>query len=111
MEAKTCFCSRPPSLLRVCAYKGGGPSPANPFLVPGASPKMLGNVDCLKGVSAGSRISEKSRAVDTSKEASQVRKLHLTGPHLSGDKVCTSPLQAGGGYIFISFLKAALIFM
>ena len=43
--------------------------------------------------SAGSRISEKSRAVDTSKEASQVRQLHL-----SGDKVCTSPLQAGGGY-------------
>jgi hypothetical protein len=40
-----------------------------------------------------------SRAVDTSKEASQVGKLHRRWPHLSGDKVCTSPLQAGGGYI------------
>ena len=31
-------------------------------------------MDCLKGVSEGSRILEKSRAVDSSKEASQVRK-------------------------------------
>jgi hypothetical protein len=58
----------------------------------------------LKGVSAGSRISEKSRAVDTSKEASQVGKLHHRWPHLSGDKVCTSLLQAGGGYTsFVSW--------
>ena len=27
MEAKTFFCSRPPSLLRVCAYKGERPIP------------------------------------------------------------------------------------
>jgi hypothetical protein len=27
MEAKTCFCSRPQSLLRVCAYKEGWPIP------------------------------------------------------------------------------------
>jgi hypothetical protein len=39
-------------------------------------------LDCLKGVSAGSRISEKSRAVDTSKEAIQVGKLHRRWPHL-----------------------------
>jgi hypothetical protein len=32
-EAKTCFCSKPQSLLRVCAYKEGRPSPVNPFLV------------------------------------------------------------------------------
>ena len=70
-------------------------------MVPGASPKTPSNVDCLKGVSAGSRISEKSRAVDTSKEASQVGKLHRRWPHLSEDKVCTSPLQAGGGYKFL----------
>jgi hypothetical protein len=49
-------------------------------------------------LSAGSGILEKSRAVDTSKEASQVGKLHRRWPHLSEDKVCTSPLQAGGGY-------------
>jgi hypothetical protein len=109
--------------------------------------------ECLKGVSAGSRISEKSsgrhikrsqpagrggihlksqhlggRGRQTSefeaslvykvssrtarvtqrnpvstkpkkkKEASQVGKLHCRWPHLSGNKVCTSQLQAGGGY-------------
>jgi hypothetical protein len=59
--------------------------------------------ECLRktdtvSLSAGSSISEKSRAVDTSKGASQVRKLHRKWPHLSGDKVCTSLLQAGGGY-------------
>jgi hypothetical protein len=43
-------------------------------------------MDCLKGVSAGNRISEKSRAVDTSKEASQVGKLHRRWSHLSGDE-------------------------
>jgi hypothetical protein len=48
--------------------------------------------------SAGSSISEKSRAVVTSKEASQVGKLYCRWPHLSGNKVCTSPLQAGGGF-------------
>jgi hypothetical protein len=58
-------------------------------------------LDCLKGVSAGSRISEKSRAVDTSKEVSQVGKLHRRWPHLSGNKVCTSPLQARGSYILV----------
>jgi hypothetical protein len=41
---------------------------------------------------------EKSRAVDTSKGANQVGKLHCRWPHLSGNKVCTSLLQAGGGY-------------
>jgi hypothetical protein len=54
--------------------KGEGPSPANPFLVPVTSLKTPCNMDCLKGVSEGSRILEKSRAVDSSKEASQVRK-------------------------------------
>jgi hypothetical protein len=79
--------------------KGEGPSlpppptPVSLSLVPGASPKQC-KVDCLKGVSAGSRISEKSRAFDTSKEASQVRELHHRWPHLSGNKVCTSLLQA-----------------
>jgi hypothetical protein len=49
-------------------------------------------------LSACSSISEKSRAVVTSKETSQVRKLHHRWLHLSGDKVLISPLQAGGGY-------------
>jgi hypothetical protein len=51
-------------------------------------------------LSAGSSISEKSRAVVTSKENSQVEKLHHRWPHLSGDKGCTRPLQAGGSYSY-----------
>ena len=73
--------------------KGKGPFPTNPFLVPVASLKTPRNVDCLKGVSVGSRISGKSRAVDSSKEASQVGKLHCRWPHLSGHKVCTEATQ------------------
>ena len=42
---------------------------------------------------AGSRGS--TVAVDTTKEAGQVGKLHHRWPHLSGNKVCTSLLQAG----------------
>jgi hypothetical protein len=81
--------------LRDC-LKGGRPIPAvSPSLVPVASPKTLHNMDCFKGVSAGSRISEKRRAVDTSEEASQVRKLQCRWPHLSGDKVCTSHFRLG----------------
>jgi hypothetical protein len=88
--------------------KGEGPSPAtNPFSVPVANlKKPVANMDCLKGVSAGSRILEKSRA---SKEASQVRKLHRRWPHLRGDKVCTSPLQAGGGYRRPSSLASRML--
>src|SRR5262245_63060660 len=62
------------------------PFPYTTLFRSGASPKILCKVDCLKGVSTGSRISEKSRAVDKSKKASQVRKLHYRWPHLSGDK-------------------------
>jgi len=57
MEAKTCFCSRPKSLLRVCAYKEGRHSPTlptpptptpNPFLVP------VGDLlDAVFGISQG----------------------------------------------------------
>ena len=47
MEAKTCFCSRPPSLLRVCAYKEGRPIPCQSIL--GACCQPVG--DLLDAVS------------------------------------------------------------
>jgi hypothetical protein len=65
MEAKTCFCSRPPSLLRVCAYKGRRPNPRQFILgaccqpiggsagcclldaVSGISPRPLSSKQCL----------------------------------------------------------------
>jgi hypothetical protein len=102
--------SRPQSLLRVCAYKEGRaippppppppppptpprpPTPANPFLVPRASPED-------KGVSAGSRISENSSGCWHIKRSQPSWKaaLQVAPPHW--DKVCTTPLQAGGRYI------------
>jgi hypothetical protein len=98
-------CSRPASLLRDCAYKGKAHPPASPLLVPGAILSALGRqAGCLfrnvsgrqvQPLSAGSRISGQ---LSLQKGASQVGKLHHSWPHLSGHKVCTSPLQAGGGY-------------
>jgi hypothetical protein len=84
--------SRPASLLRVNSIFGAWSQPVSTWS-PGC---------CLyRNVSGRERFSllgQNLRAVDTSKEARQVGKLHHRWPHLSGDKVCTSPLQAGGGY-------------
>ena len=62
MEAKTCFCSRPPSLLRVCAYKGGRPIPCQSIL--GAWSQPVGDVQdrmCLQNVSRVSQQVAESR--------------------------------------------------
>jgi hypothetical protein len=65
MEAKTCFCSRPHSLLRVCAYKGGRliscQSILDVRLYVGNLPDLPLSPEYLKGLSAGSSILEKSR--------------------------------------------------
>jgi hypothetical protein len=44
MEAKTCFCSRPQSLLRFCAYKEGRPIPHQSIL--GACHQRVGSAQC-----------------------------------------------------------------
>ena len=54
---------------------------------------------------------EKSRAVDTSKEASQVRKLQQRWPHLSGDKVCTSLLKDGEATSIFVIVLLCFVFL
>jgi hypothetical protein len=52
-------------------------------------------------------LGEEQWQLTQTEEASQVGKLQCRWPHLSGDKVCPSPLQAVGGYTqcSISFVK------
>ena len=63
MEAKTCFCSRPQSLLRVCAYKEGRPIPCQSIL--GAWSQPVGDMQdrmCLWNVSRVSQqVAESQR--------------------------------------------------
>ena len=54
MEAKTCFCSRPPSLLRVCAYKGERAIPCRSILDACCQP--VGSARCcLQNISRASQ--------------------------------------------------------
>jgi hypothetical protein len=97
---------------RLC-LKGGRPIPVPPppprqSILGALSPccqhlvvRLLLIQECLRKKGSASRqvaASWRRAGQCPSKGASQVRKLHMRWPHLSGDKVCTSPLQAGGGY-------------
>jgi hypothetical protein len=53
-------------------------------------------------LSVGSR---RAGQLSLQKGVSQVGKLHCRWPHLSGDMVCTSLLQAGGGYTFFLYFS------
>ena len=104
MEAKTCFCSRPPSLLRVCAYKGGRPIPCQSILDACCQPVGGSAGCCLWNISRASQqvaVSwRRAAASDRTIEPSNLEGSTPGGLILSGSKVKASLLKAGGGYKF-----------
>ena len=115
METMTHFFSRAVILLRDGAYKGEATPPPvhswclEPFcwlLVARLVVYSVMSQEDRFSLSAGSRILGQ---LLLQKGASQVWKLHGSWHNLSGNKVCTSPLQAGGSYKFgknpIAFLS------
>ena len=105
MEAKTCFCSRPPKFTQILCLKKGEahPPPIHSWCLLPAFRRSAGC--CLQNISRASQqvavFWRRAAAGDRTIELSKSEGSTPGGLILSGSKVKASLLKAGGGYTWL----------